>query len=291
EREAISRMSSRQPEAASGGGDALAYVMFTSGSTGSPKGVAVSHRGVLRLTRNSGFVHLNTDSVLLHAASVAFDAATFEVWGALLNGARLVVSNQRVANADLLQSLIADQAVSTVWLTASLFNAVAEEDIDKLGGLAQLLVGGEALTVSRIRQGKQRLNGTRLFNGYGPTESTTFSCVHEVSDEDVAEGSRGVAIGRPIANTEVYVLGQHLEALPVGTPGELLIGGDGLARGYVGLPAQTAERFIPHPFAAQPGQRLYRSGDLCRWNHRGELDYIGRLDNQIKLRGYRIELG
>src|SRR5438128_1836100 len=273
------------------GGESLAYVIYTSGSTGKPKGVSVTHRGVLRLVCNNDYAELNSQQVIMHGSNVAFDAATFEVWGALLNGGRLVVSRERVASAAALRRQIEEGGVKTMWLTASLYNAVAEEGLEQLRGLEQVLIGGEALSVRHVRAGVEKLEGTRLINGYGPTEATTFSCCHEIGEADVRAGRARVMIGRAIANTEVYVLGRQMEAVAVGMMGELYIGGDGLARGYLGKAEQTAERFVPHPYSQQAGARLYRSGDLCRWNWQGKVEYIGRADQQVKVRGYRIELG
>src|SRR5205085_9846829 len=261
------------------------------GSTGRPKGVSVTHRGVLRLVCNNDYAELNSQQVIMHGSNVAFDAATFEVWGALLNGGRLVVSRERVASAAALRRQIEEGGVKTMWLTASLYNAVAEEGLEQLRGLEQLLIGGEALSVRHVRAGVEKLEGTRLINGYGPTEATTFSCCHEIAEADVRAGVRSVPIGRAIANTEVYVLGRGMGVLPVGAVGELYIGGDGLARGYLGEAEQTAERFVPHPYSREAGARLYRSGDLCRWNWQGRIEYVGRADQQVKVRGYRIELG
>ncbi len=273
------------------GGDNLAYVMYTSGSTGRPKGIAVTQANVLRLVHEPQYVRLDQETVMLQLASNAFDAATFEIWGALLHGARLVLFPGRVASGAELQQLIAAEGVETLWLTSALYNGLVESGVSALAGVKQLLVGGEALSVKHIQQGLAALRETEFINGYGPTEVTTFSCTHRVR-QTAAEGwAHGVPIGRPINNTEAYVLDERGQLLPVGVVGELYLGGAGLARGYVGDAVQTAEKFVPHAFAKRAGERLYRTGDLVRWRADGELEFVGRVDEQVKLRGYRIEPG
>ena len=271
--------------------DNLAYVIYTSGSTGNPKGVEIQHRSVIRLVKGAEYVKLDEQETLLQASTLSFDAATFEIWGALLNGAKLVVLQSRLATGHELSTIIAEQAVSTLWLTSSLYNAIADERVEYLQGLKQLLVGGEALSVKHIREGVRRLKGLSMINGYGPTEGTTFTCCHQIGEADVEEGRQRVAIGTGITNTFVYVLDKRMEIAPIGVAGELYIGGDGLARGYLNRPELTAEKFIPNPFCKEAGHRLYRTGDICRWNADGKIDYIARSDFQVKVRGYRIELG
>ena len=178
-----------------------------------------------------------------------------------------------------------------MWLTSSLYNAIADEPVEYLQGLKQLLVGGEALSVKHIREGVRRLKGLKYNGLHGPTEGTTFTCCHQIGEADVEEGRQRVAIGTGITNTFVYVLDKRMEIAPIGVAGELYIGGDGLARGYLNRPELTAEKFIPNPFCKEAGERLYRTGDICRWNADGKIDYIARSDFQVKVRGYRIELG
>ena len=270
------------PEAATA--ESLAYVMYTSGSTGRPKGVCVPHRAIVRLVLNTDYARFSADQVFLQYAPVSFDAATFEIWGALLNGARLVLMPPRQDSLEALGRTIAEQGVTTLWLTASLFNLMIDEQPAALRGLRQLLVGGEALSVEHIRRARAVLPGCRLINGYGPTECTTFSCCHTITHVGTAAS---IPIGRPIANTQAYVLDERGDVLPIGVAGELHIGGDGLARGYLGQPALTAERFI----AVAGLGRLYRTGDFVRWRDDGTLEFLGRRDDQIKLRGFRIETG
>jgi amino acid adenylation domain-containing protein/non-ribosomal peptide synthase protein (TIGR01720 family) len=268
----------------------LAYVTYTSGSTGWPKGVEVEHRGVLRLVLGADYAALSSEQTLLQLAPVSFDASTLEIWGALLVGGRCVVYPERVPTARELGDVLSRQGVTTLWLTASLFNVVVDEAPEALSPVRQLLIGGEALSVGHVRKAQERLPRTRIINGYGPTESTTFTCCHPIPSP-LAEGVRSVPIGRPIANTDVYVLDEGLEPVPVGVPGELFIGGDGLARGYLGRPDLTAEKFVPSPFAGGPGERLYRTGDLVKWLGDGTIEFLGRTDDQVKIRGFRIELG
>jgi amino acid adenylation domain-containing protein/non-ribosomal peptide synthase protein (TIGR01720 family) len=269
--------------------ESLAYVMYTSGSSGRPKGVEVPHRAVVRLAYGLAPVSLGAEQTLIHLSTPSFDASTFEVWGALLHGARCVLFRPRVPEPPELRRVLLDQRVDTLWLTATLFNTMLEQAPHALGGVRQLLVGGEALSLPHVRRALHELRGTRLFNGYGPTESTTFTSCSPIPSE--LSTVSAVPLGRPIANTQVYVLDETLRLQPVGVQGELCIGGAGLARAYSAHPALTAEKFVPHPFGESPGERLYRSGDRCRWDGDGHLEFLGRLDAQVKLRGYRVELG
>ena len=270
--------------------DGLAYVIYTSGSTGTPKGVGVCHRGVVRLLFGQNYVRLTGAETLLQSSPLSFDASFFELWGALLHGGRCVLLPAVSPAAHELARVVREHGVSVLWLTASLFNAVVDEDPEALAGVRQLLVGGEALSVSHVGRALERLPATRIVNGYGPTENTTFTCCHEVSRPlDPALGS--IPIGRPVANTRVYVLDAGLTPAPVGVVGELYAAGAGLARGYLRRPGLTAERFLPDPFSSEPGARMYRTGDLARRLPGGELEFVGRVDHQVKVRGFRVELG
>jgi aspartate racemase len=270
-------------------GDSLAYVMYTSGSTGEPKGVAVTHRGVVRLVRATDYAHLGPDEVILQLAPLSFDASTFEIWGALLNGGRLAVAPPGVVSVDELGALLARHRVTTLWLTAGFFHQVVDQRLEILRPLRQLLAGGDVLSVPHVRRVLAALPGIRLVNGYGPTEGTTFTCCHRIGGEAGLE--RSVPIGRPIANTRVYVLDRHRQPVPIGVPGELWIAGDGLARGYVDRPELSAERFVTLRLADRIEERLYQSGDVVRWLADGTLEFLGRQDTQVKLRGFRVELG
>ena len=271
-------------------GESIAYVMYTSGSTGSPKGVAVPNRGVLRLVTNADYVNISGDEVFLQLAPASFDASTFEIWGPLLNGARCVLFPAGIPTPADLKNAITDHRVSILWLTASLFNAIVDADVSALSGVRQLLVGGEALSVPHVRRALAALPSTRIINGYGPTESTTFACCYPIP-RDLPEHAGSIPIGRPISNTRAYVLDRNRNPVPIGVGGELYIGGDGLASGYLNNPELTAEKFVPDPFSAAPGERLYRTGDRVRYRPDGNIDFLGRLDKQLKIRGFRIEPG
>ena len=271
-----------------GAGDSLAYIMYTSGSTGLPKGVCVVHRGVVRLVRGTNYAHFGADEVFLQLAPMAFDAATLEIWGPLLNGGKLVVYPAEQPSPERLGEVIRAGGVTTLWLTAGLFNVIIDASPQALAPLRQLLVGGEALSVPHIERALRELPGVQLINGYGPTEGTTFTCCHSIQAFDA---STSIPIGRPISNTRVFVLDPHLQPAPIGVAGELFIGGDGLARGYLNRPVLDAERFIESPFDDDRSPRLYRTGDRVRWLPDGTLAFLGRLDFQVKLRGFRIEPG
>ncbi|MEW6032836.1 MAG: condensation domain-containing protein, partial [Bacillota bacterium] len=327
----------RNPEPGDGGRlrlpavspDNLAYVIYTSGSTGRPKGVAVPHRAVVRLVRGANYAHLVGDEVFLQFAPVSFDASTFEVWGALLSGARLVVMPPGRDSLDELGPAVRQHGVTTLWATTGVFNLLVDERLEDLAGLRQLLFGGEAASPPHAYRAAASLPGCRVVNCYGPTENTTFSSFYRI--EAVAGGrppsrspgrprgrspgrppggspgwprgssapggspgsgaAASVPIGRPVSNTTLYVLDSTLRPVPLGVPGELYAGGDGLARGYHARPALTAERFVPDPFAVEPGARLYRTGDVVRRLGSGDLEFLGRRDFQVKIRGFRVELG
>ncbi|WP_194788519.1 non-ribosomal peptide synthetase [Pseudomonas sp. UFMG81] len=266
----------------------VAYVMYTSGSTGTPKGVQVPHRAIVRLVINNGFADFSASDRVAFASNPAFDASTLEVWAPLLNGGAVVVIDQHqvLAPHSLGQALL-HGGVTVLWLTAGLFHQYAGELLPIFRTLRYLMVGGDVLdpaVVARVlRDGAPR----HLLNGYGPTEATTFSTTHAI----VAVGEGAIPIGRPIGNSRCYVLDARQQPLPVGAVGELYLGGDGVALGYLGQPQLTAERFLDDPFSTVPGARMYRSGDRVSWQADGTLRYHGRSDQQVKLRGFRIEPG
>ena len=266
----------------------LAYIMYTSGSTGQPKGVCVRHRGIVRLVKNTNYISITPEDVYLQLAPVAFDAATLEIWAPLLNGGTLVVAPPGNLSFVEIGEIIQKHKVTTLWLTSALFNQMVDEELDSLRGLKQLLAGGDVLSTSHVRQFLQAVPSCNLINGYGPTENTTFTCCYNIPKN--YSGSRPVPIGGPIANTSVYILDSRRHPVPIGVPGELYIGGDGLAAGYHNRPELNAEKFVPDPFGKH-GETVYRTGDLVKWLPDGTIDFLGRLDNQIKLRGFRIELG
>jgi acyl-coenzyme A synthetase/AMP-(fatty) acid ligase/acyl carrier protein len=242
---------------------------------------------VVRLVRGADYADFGPDTVVLQGAPISFDASTLEIWGPLLNGGRVVMPGASPSLEELART-IAHQGVTMLWLTASLFSVMVQERLEELGGVRQLLAGGDVLPVEQVRALKQRFPDVRLINGYGPTENTTFTCCYTVPN---GWSGSSVPIGRPISNTRVYVLDAMLRPVPVGVPGELCTGGDGVARGYLGHPGKTAERFVPDPFATEPGARMYRTGDRVRWKADGTVEYLGRLDQQVKVRGFRIEPG
>jgi amino acid adenylation domain-containing protein len=275
--------------------DQLAYVMYTSGSTGNPKGVLVPHRAVLRLVKNNHFASFAEDEVFLQLAPISFDAATFEIWGALLNGAKLVLGPIDRVTPEEIGSLISTNGVTTAWLTAALFHLIVTEHLDVIRPLRQLLAGGDTLSVAHTRRVCQELPHLKLINGYGPTENTTFTCCHPITLQSLEDGT--VPIGKPIANTRVYILDANRKPVPPGVTGELYAAGDGLALGYLNSPELTAEKFLDHTFEITPGsfrkERLYRTGDLARYRSNradGTIEFMGRGDTQVKIRGYRIEL-
>ncbi|MCW2929347.1 MAG: non-ribosomal peptide synthetase [Actinomycetia bacterium] len=264
----------------------LACVMFTSGSTGRPKAVAVTHAGILRLVLDGGYADLAPGRRLLQYAPMEFDAATFEIWGALLNGAALVVMPPGPASAEEISAVIAGRGVDTLWLTAGLFARVVEAERHNLGSLRQLLAGGDVLPPQHVAMMLDAQPGCQVINGYGPTEATTFTCCYPVPQG--SDLTAGVPIGRPIAATPVRVLDGWLRPVPAAAAGELYVAGAGLARGYLGRGALTAERFVADP-AGPPGARMYRTGDVVRQRADGVLEFIGRADAQVKIRGFRIE--
>ena len=265
-----------------------AYVMYTSGSTGMPKGVTVPHAAVDRLVRRGGFADLDGTDVVAQLAPVSFDAATFEIWGALTSGATLALAPAGPLDVADLREFLVTRRVTALWLTAGLFDEMVQADPGMFAGLRYLLAGGDVLPARSCRAVLDQAPGVRLINGYGPTENTTFTTTHPIRAEDL--DGRGVPIGAPIADTRALVLDRWLGPAPAGVAGELYAAGAGLAHGYLNRPGLTAERFVACPYGA-PGERMYRTGDLARWTAAGALEYLGRADDQVKLRGFRVEPG
>ncbi|NEP51848.1 MAG: amino acid adenylation domain-containing protein, partial [Moorea sp. SIO3C2] len=263
-----------------------AYMMYTSGSTGLPKGVNIRHQGVVRLVKNSNYIKLTEEDIFLQLAPISFDAATLEIWGSLLNGGTLAVMPPHQPSLGEIGAAIRENQVTTLWLSAGLFQLMVEEQLENLKSLKQLLAGGDVLSVTHVQKVLEKLPGCQLINGYGPTENTTFTCCFPVKADSNLEKS--VPIGKPISNTQVYILDSNLQPVPIGVAGELHIGGDGLARGYHHRPELTASKFIPNPFE---NSKLYKTGDLARYLGDGNIEFIGRIDHQVKIRGYRIETG
>lgn len=267
----------------------LAYVIYTSGSTGQPKGVAIPHRGVVRLVRGQNYAGFDCRQRFLLLASTSFDAATFELWGSLLNGAVCVIFPKQLLDFQYLETYVRERRVTCMWLTSGLFNQIINVRPSVLETVQHVLAGGDALSVPHVQKAMKLLPALRLTNGYGPTESTTFACCHAIKPGEIFPNG-SVPIGRPIAHTQCHLLDEQLMPVPVGVPAELYIGGDGLARGYWKRPELTAEKFIADPFSSEPGARLYRTGDLARYLPDGNIEFLGRLDQQVKIRGFRIEL-
>jgi amino acid adenylation domain-containing protein len=309
--------------------ESLACVLYTSGSTGRPKGVAIVHRAIVRVVKDADYLQLGPADVVAQVTTPSFDVSLWEIWGALLNGARLVVvGREEILSPPAFAARLREEGVSALFLTPTALRQVVAEVPDAFAGVANLLLGGEALEAPVLRRVLERGAPGRLLNAYGPTESTTYATWFRV--DRVEPGASTVPIGRPVSNTRAYVLDAALRPLPLGVPGELYLGGDGVARGYLGRPALTAERFLPDPFAGVPGARMYRTGDRVRWraettsaevrecetasadvrecgcaldSREGQrtpalphsrtavLEYFGRLDQQVKVRGHRVEPG
>lgn len=270
--------------------DHLAYVMYTSGSTGEPKGIGIPHRAITRLVCCTNYIDIECAERIAQASNVSFDAATFEVWGALLHGACLVgVSKETLLSPKDMAARLRRDGIDILFLTTALFNQVVREVPTAFQSLRYLLFGGEAVDPQWVRMAIREGSPRHFLHVYGPTETTTFASWYPI--QQVAEQAVTVPIGHPLANTTLYVLDEYLMPVPVGIPGELYIGGDGLARGYLHRPELTAERFIPDPYSQMPGGRLYRTGDQVRYLLDGSIEYLGRLDAQVKIRGFRIEPG
>jgi amino acid adenylation domain-containing protein len=264
----------------------LAYLMYTSGSTGTPKAVAIEHRGILRLVRDPDYVTLTPQQRILQLAPLSFDASTFEIWGALLNGASLVIAPQSTCLKQL-ADLIVDWRVDTMWLTSGYFNVLVREHPEALRNLKQLLAGGDVLSPRHVNEALLHMPEGQVINGYGPTENTTFTSCHRITLDDTCKSA--IPIGKPINGTQVYLLDEKLRPVKANEAGEIFIGGKGLAREYWRRPELTERSFIEVELKPGHKERLYRSGDLGRWNESGCLEFLGRIDGQLKIRGFRIE--
>ncbi|WP_369345680.1 non-ribosomal peptide synthetase [Caldalkalibacillus mannanilyticus] len=266
----------------------LAYVIYTSGSTGKPKGNLTTHRNIVRVVKETNYIEINNQDSVLQLSSYAFDGSTFDIYGALLNGAKLVLIPKEVLlDISNLANLIEQQQISVMFITTALFNVLVDVKVDCLEHVRSVLFGGERVSVNHVRKALQHLGPGKIKHVYGPTESTVFATCHAV--DVVEDTSITVPIGKPISNTEIYILDEANQLQPLGVVGELCISGDGLARGYLNRDDLTAEKFVDNPFVE--GKRMYRTGDLAKWLPGGEIEYVGRMDHQVKIRGFRIELG
>ncbi|MEA5363472.1 non-ribosomal peptide synthase/polyketide synthase [Amycolatopsis sp., V23-08] len=274
--------SSSAPERAADPGS-LAYVMYTSGSTGTPKGVAVCHQDITALAQDSRFAGDAHARVLAHSP-LAFDASTYELWAPLLTGGAVVLPDGPDLTVESLRRAVSEHGVTAAWLTAGLFRLLAHDAPDALRGLREVWTGGDVVPPAAVRAVQAACPGLVVVDGYGPTETTTFATSYRLT-ADVPEP---IPIGRPLDGVRAYVLDRDLRPLPAGAPGELCLAGPGLARGYLGRPGATADRFVADPFGA-PGERMYRTGDVVRRDADGDLVFLGRSDDQVKLRGFRIE--
>ncbi|AJQ94153.1 non-ribosomal peptide synthetase [Gynuella sunshinyii] len=283
--QALDQLATDNPDCPSQAADA-AYINYTSGSTGQPKGVITPHRGVLRLVRQCRFMTLDEQTRFLQLSSISFDAATLEIWGPLLNGGSLVLYPAQAFDIQILNQLIRQHDINSLWLTSALFDLWSHaEGLEHCHSLRWIAAGGDVVNPQAVRRVYERLPEATLINGYGPTENTTFTCCYAIPATHPAV--QALPLGTPVNGTRVHILDRHQQPLPQGAIGELYAGGEGLALGYLHQPELTRERFIDHP---QFG-RIYRSGDLVRVNHAGQVEFVGRVDDQVKIRGYRIEPG
>jgi amino acid adenylation domain-containing protein len=266
-----------------------AYVCYTSGSTGDPKGVVVPHRAIFRLVDRPSWIDVRSDDVFFQLTRVGFDVSTFEIWMPLVRGLRLSLGPSLHASLDLaeLATTLRAEQVSVLWLTTGLFHKMVTHHLDGLGGIRHLLAGGDVLSPSHVRRVLEAYPDLVFTNGYGPTENTTFSTCWTTRDPGRAPR---VPIGVPVDGSTAVVLDDSLRPVTDGEVGELWVGGQGVATGYLNRPAATAERFVADSDpGAPPGSRMYRTGDLARWSTDGTLDFLGRVDRQVKIRGYRVE--
>ena len=265
--------------------DHSAYVMYTSGTTGKPKGVLVAHRNVVRLVKNTNYVEIDQNSSMIMTGSVAFDATTYEIWGALLNGATLhILSRNNLMDIGIFKSKVHELGITHMWFTTSWFNQLVTTDIDLFEHLDYLVVGGEKTSPKYFNAVRALSGKIKIRHVYGPTENTTYSTYYAIE----APSSQPFPIGKPIANSTAYILDEHGEPSPIGVEGEIYLGGEGIAKGYLNKPELTKQKFVPDTFTNEG--MLYRTGDRGKWDRDGNIEFIGRKDNQIKLRGFRIEL-
>jgi amino acid adenylation domain-containing protein len=268
--------------------DHLAYIIYTSGSTGTPKGTEVPHRSFIGFMFGVDYIKLDADNIWLQHSSISWDAFTLELWPPLLYGGRCVLYPDNVTSPENLSKIIKEEGVNILWLTSALFNLIIDTIPEALLEVKQLIIGGEALSVSHVRRALTLLSKTQIINGYGPSECTVFSACYGIPKQ-LDQNVNSIPIGKPIGDRKIYLLDRNLQRVPMGVAGEIYIGGKGVARGYLNQPMLTHKKFIDNPFLA--GDTLYKTGDLARRLTDGNLEFLGRIDNQVKIRGFRIELG
>ncbi|WP_338705951.1 amino acid adenylation domain-containing protein [Bacillus altitudinis] len=268
--------------------DDTAYIMYTSGTTGQPKGIMTTHSNIARVVKNTNYLTILETDTLLSLSNSVFDGFTFDVYGALLNGAKLVLpQKETILNMGKLTELIKGEHISVMFVPTALFHLLVDEGTDWMRGVRKVLFGGERASVQHVRKAFDVMGKGRLLNVYGPTESTVFATYYPI-DEAIPLESHSIPIGKPLNQTGAYILSEHRQLQPIGMVGELCLSGKGLAKGYLNRPDLTKQVFIPHPFAS--GERLYRTGDLAYFREDGLIEYAGRVDDQVKIRGHRIEL-
>ncbi|MDX6183161.1 non-ribosomal peptide synthetase [Flavobacterium sp. Fl-77] len=266
----------------------IAYIMYTSGSTGVPKGVVVKEKSIVRLVKETNYIKIESQDRILAISNPAFDGSTFDIWGVLLNGATLhIPEKDLVLNFELLFQAITQNEISVVFMTTALFNSMVDTDIESLSKLRKILFGGEMVSVSHVRKFINHNGSGKLIHVYGPTENTTFSTFHPV--DEVLEEAQNIPIGKPISYTQCYILNESLKLQPIGISGELYVSGEGVAAGYLNKEELTSKSFIENPYSKK--SLLYKTGDICKWLSNGSIEILGRRDNQVKIRGFRIELG
>ncbi|RYE26024.1 MAG: amino acid adenylation domain-containing protein [Sphingobacteriales bacterium] len=266
-----------------------AYIMFTSGSTGTPKGVLVPHRGILRLVIDPNYVDLGPNEVVPQISAISFDASTFEIWGALLNGGTLAVPPPGKLSVSEVSEFLQTSKSTTALFSTGFFHLIVDEQPEVLAGLNQVLIGGDILSTAHVKRLLQTAPGIRIINGYGPTEATTFAACYSATEIDSVPDP--LPIGYPINDTSLFIFDKNMNQVEMGEEGELYIGGDGLALGYMDNETETVARFIQNPDDQHPDKILYKTGDLARINTDGSYMFLGRADQQVKIRGFRIELG
>jgi len=265
--------------------DGLAYVIYTSGTTGTPKGVIAVHRNAVRLVKNTNFINITGNEVLLTTAATSFDPSIFEYYGTLLNGGTLVVcGNDVLLDEQQLAHHIKHYGITTVWFTTGFMNQLIDRDVEVLDGLKTVVTGGDRMSPMHMITLRKRYPELEIVNAYGPTENGTFSTFFSLG-ETVGH----IPVGKPLNNSTAYIINSQQQLAGIGIIAEICVGGDGLAIGYLNRPALTIEKFVDNPFA--PGQKMYRTGDLGRWMPDGNIEFIGRNDGQVKIRGFRVELG